>query len=147
MDIPLGFGQTGRPPVLVMVAGYSRVITARMLPSRQAADLVSGHWDLLSGWRAVPRELVWDNEAAMDAAGRGGPCSVTSSPRWPGFMPAREQRAGLWRFQAQLPTFRGWAAAEVTLSAGHRERDGVVGGVWQRSTVIRFAGVRVLAPS
>jgi transposase len=64
-DIPLGFGQTGRPPVLVMVAGYSRVITARMLPSRQAADLVSGHWDLLSGWRAVPRALVWDNEAAI----------------------------------------------------------------------------------
>lgn len=64
-DIPLGFGQTGRPPVLVMVAGYSRVITARMLPSRQAADLVSGHWDLLSGWNAVPRALVWDNEAAI----------------------------------------------------------------------------------
>ncbi|MFF4506615.1 hypothetical protein [Streptomyces sp. NPDC001401] len=49
----MGLGQTGRPPVLVMVAGYSRVITARMLPSRQAADLVSGHWDLLSGWTAV----------------------------------------------------------------------------------------------
>lgn len=63
--IPLGFGQIGRPPVLVMVAGYSRVITARMLPSRQAADLVSGHWDLLSGWTAVPRALVWDNEAAI----------------------------------------------------------------------------------
>lgn len=53
VDIPLGFGQTGRPPVLVTVADYSRVITARMLPSRQAADLVSGHWDLLSG--AWPR--------------------------------------------------------------------------------------------
>ncbi|PNG23664.1 IS21 family transposase [Streptomyces cahuitamycinicus] len=65
VDIPLGFGQTGRPPVLVMVAGYSRMITARMLPSRQAADLVSGHWDLLSGWDAVPRALVWDNEAAI----------------------------------------------------------------------------------
>ncbi|MFE2611931.1 IS21 family transposase [Streptomyces mirabilis] len=65
VDIPLGFGQTGRPPVLVMVAGYSRVITARMLPSRQAADLVSGHWDLLSAWNAVPRALVWDNEAAI----------------------------------------------------------------------------------
>src|SRR6059036_3896688 len=50
------------PPAVVMVAGYSRVITARMLPSRQAADLVSGHWDLLSGWNAVPRALVWDNE-------------------------------------------------------------------------------------
>lgn len=65
VDIPLGFGQTGRPPVLVMVAGYSRMITARMLPSRQAADLVSGHWMLLSGWNAVPRALVWDNEPAI----------------------------------------------------------------------------------
>lgn len=32
-DIPLDWGQAGRPPVLVMVSGYSRVITARMLPS------------------------------------------------------------------------------------------------------------------
>ena len=64
-DIPLGFGQTGRPPVLVTVSGCSRVITARMLPSTQAADLVSGHWALLSGWKAVPRALVWNNEAAI----------------------------------------------------------------------------------
>lgn len=65
VDIPLGFGQTGRPPVLVMVSGYSRVITARMIPTRQAADLVAGHWDLLSGWNAVPKALVWDNEPAI----------------------------------------------------------------------------------
>ncbi|MEV4562085.1 IS21 family transposase [Kitasatospora sp. NPDC049285] len=64
-DIPLGFGQTGRPLVLVMVAGYSRVITARMIPTRQVADLVAGHWDLLSGWQAVPKALVWDNEPAV----------------------------------------------------------------------------------
>jgi hypothetical protein len=38
-DIPLGFGQVGRPPVLVMVSGYSRVITARMIASRQGPDL------------------------------------------------------------------------------------------------------------
>lgn len=31
-DIPLGYGQSGCPPALVMVSGYSRVITARMLP-------------------------------------------------------------------------------------------------------------------
>lgn len=30
VDVPLGAGQVGRPPVLVMVAGYSRVITSRM---------------------------------------------------------------------------------------------------------------------
>jgi len=39
VDIPLGHGQVGRPPVLVMVAGYSRVMAAVMIPSRQAPDL------------------------------------------------------------------------------------------------------------
>ncbi|MEU1569483.1 DDE-type integrase/transposase/recombinase, partial [Streptomyces mirabilis] len=67
-DIPLGYGQTGRPPVLVMVSGYSRVITARMLPSRTTGDLIDGHWRLLNGWGAVPKTLVWDNEAGV---GRG----------------------------------------------------------------------------
>jgi transposase len=68
VDIPLGYGQSGRPPVLVIVSGYSRVITARMLPSRTTGDLVDGHWRLLCGWGAVPRMLVWDNEAGI---GRG----------------------------------------------------------------------------
>jgi transposase len=66
VDIPLGYGQTGRPPVLVIVSGYSRVITARMLPSRQSGDLIDGHWRLLAGgWGAVPRTLVWDNEPGV----------------------------------------------------------------------------------
>lgn len=65
VDIPLGYGQTGRPPVLVIVAGYSRMITARMLPSRQAGDLIDGHWKLLSAWGGTPRMLVWDNESAV----------------------------------------------------------------------------------
>ncbi len=47
VDIPLGSGQVGRPPVLVMVSGCSRVISAVMLPSRQAPDLICGHWLLL----------------------------------------------------------------------------------------------------
>ncbi|WP_229910119.1 IS21 family transposase [Streptomyces flavofungini] len=67
-DVPLGYGQTGRPPVLVMVSGYSRVIAARMLPSRTTGDLIDGHWRLLSAWGAVPKTLVWDNEAGV---GRG----------------------------------------------------------------------------
>ncbi|PBC66309.1 transposase [Streptomyces sp. TLI_235] len=66
VDIPLGYGQCGRPPVLVIVSGYSRVITARMLPSRQSGDLIDGHWRLLAdGWGAVPKTLVWDNEAGV----------------------------------------------------------------------------------
>jgi transposase len=69
--VPLGAGQIGSPPVLVMVSGYSRVMTARMIPSRQGPDLLAGHWALLSGWRAAPRALVWDNESAV-GSWRGG---------------------------------------------------------------------------
>ena len=70
-DMPLGAGQARRPPVLVMVAGYSRVMTARMMPSRQSPDLLAGHWALISGLGAVPRSLVWDNESAAGQC-RGG---------------------------------------------------------------------------
>jgi transposase len=74
VDIPLGFGQVGWPPVLVMAAGYSRVLFAVMLPSRQAADLIAGHWLLLAEHlKAVPRELVWDNESAVGSWRAGRP--------------------------------------------------------------------------
>ena len=42
VDIPLGSGQLGRPPVLVMVCGYSRKLDAVLLPSRQEPDLLAG---------------------------------------------------------------------------------------------------------
>jgi transposase len=71
--VPLGHGQTGRPLVLVMVTGYSRMITAVMLPSRQAPDLICGHWSLLQRLGAVPRALVWDNEAAVGSWRAGRP--------------------------------------------------------------------------
>ena len=71
--VPLGAGQQGTPPVLVMVSGYSRVLTARMIPSRQGPDLLAGHWKLLSGWGAVPRALVWDNESAVGSWRAGRP--------------------------------------------------------------------------
>ena len=57
-------------PVLVMVAAFSRFITAVMLPTRQTPDLLAGMWLLLSQQLgSVPRRLVWDNEAGI---GRGG---------------------------------------------------------------------------
>ncbi|WP_217161416.1 IS21 family transposase [Streptomyces sp. AC512_CC834] len=65
VDVPLGYGQQGRPPVLVMVSGYSRIITGRMLPTRMTGDLIDGHWQLLKQWGAVPRILVWDNETGI----------------------------------------------------------------------------------
>jgi transposase len=72
-DIPLGHGQVGRPPVLVMVSGYSRMIFAAMICSRQAPDLIAGHWQLLEQVRAVPRQLVWDNESAVGSWRAGKP--------------------------------------------------------------------------
>ena len=72
-DVPLGFGQVGRPPVLVMVAGYSRWLSALMIPSRQSADLLVGQWALISGWGRVPKALVWDNESAVGQWRAGRP--------------------------------------------------------------------------
>jgi transposase len=71
--IPLGAGQTGSPPVLVMVSGYSRWLLARMLPSRAAGDLFAGMWTLLSVLGAVPKTLVWDNEGAIGQWKAGRP--------------------------------------------------------------------------
>ena len=72
-DVPLGFGQVGRPPVLVMVCGYSRWLSAVMIPSRQAPDLLAGHWTLISRLGAVPKALVWDNESAVGSWHAGRP--------------------------------------------------------------------------
>jgi len=66
VDIPLGDGQQGRPPVLVIVGSYSRFITAMMLPSRTTPDLLAGTWELLSKQlQGVPHRLIWDNEAGI----------------------------------------------------------------------------------
>ncbi|MET9888423.1 hypothetical protein ABZZ20_35970 [Streptomyces sp. NPDC006430] len=96
-DIPLGYGQCGRMPVLVMVSSYSRVITSRMLPSRRTGDLIDGHWWLLTKWGAVPKTLVWDNEAGI---GRGRPTSEFAA--FAGllatkiYLPARARTRGAW---------------------------------------------------
>ena len=71
VDIPVGLGQVARLPVLTMTSGYSRLPGAVMIPTRQAEDLIAGHWDVLSGWGAVPRALVWDGESALSSR-RGG---------------------------------------------------------------------------
>jgi transposase len=71
--VPVGFACTDSPPVLVMVAGYSRMIFARMLPTRQAPDLIAGHWALLQAAGGVPAQLVWDNEPAVGSWRAGQP--------------------------------------------------------------------------
>ena len=71
VEVPVGFGQVARPPVLVMVCGYSRWISAVMIPSRQGPDLLAGHWWLIRRLGAAPKALVWDNEPAV-GQWRGG---------------------------------------------------------------------------
>jgi transposase len=68
ITLPVGFGQTRsatRLPVLVMVTGYARWLTARLIPSRVAEDLFAGWWQLIAGLGGVPRVLVWDGEGAI----------------------------------------------------------------------------------
>jgi len=66
--IPLPNGTATLLPVLVMVAAFSRFTMAVMLPTRTTADLLLGMWHLLGQLGAVPRRLIWDNEAGI---GRG----------------------------------------------------------------------------
>lgn len=68
--IPVGPGQERVLPVLVMVLGFSRLISAVMLPSRQGGDLLAGMWQVIEGWGRVPKSLVWDREAAIGGTGK-----------------------------------------------------------------------------
>jgi len=71
--VPLGQGQEASPPVIVGVSGYSRTITGRMIPSRQAHDILCGHLECLVDLGGVPRSGVYDNEAALVSRHNGRP--------------------------------------------------------------------------
>jgi len=80
IELPVGFGQTRTPaqlPVLTMVTGYSRWLTARLIPTRRAEDLFAAWWRLMVGLEAVPRTLVWDGEGAI-GRWRGGQTELTT---------------------------------------------------------------------
>ncbi len=72
-------------PVLVIVASFSKFITAVMIPSRTTADLLSGMCLLLATQLgAVPRRLIWDNESGIGrrnrfAAGVGEFCGALAT--------------------------------------------------------------------
>jgi transposase len=68
--IPVGPGQDRILPVLVMAQGYSRFLSATVLPSRQTGDLLTGMWQLITGLGRVPKTLVWDREAGIAIKGR-----------------------------------------------------------------------------
>ncbi len=64
-DVPLEAGQVARPPVIVGLCGYSRMMVGKMIPSREAHDILSGHLACLLALGAVPRAGVYDNECAL----------------------------------------------------------------------------------
>ena len=81
IKLPVGFGQTRHPtqlPVLTMVTGYSRWLSAVLVPTRAAEDLFAGWWRLIHALGAVPRTLVWDGETAV-GRNRGGRIELTAA--------------------------------------------------------------------
>ncbi|NLT55537.1 MAG: IS21 family transposase [Actinomycetales bacterium] len=97
IELPVGHRQvvSGRsvPPVLTMTLAFSRFITAVMLPSRCAGDLLAGMWSLIRGTGAVTKTLVWDLESAIgkgrrvSAAAAGFAGTLATSIR---LLPARD---------------------------------------------------------
>ncbi|MFQ6332147.1 IS21 family transposase [Nocardia sp. CWNU-33] len=80
ITLPVGFGQvrdSKRLPVLTMVTGYSRWLSAVLIPTRRSEDLFAGWWRLINRLGAVPRVLVWDGEGAI-GRWRGGRSELTT---------------------------------------------------------------------
>lgn len=74
--IPVGGGQAAMLPVLVMTLAFSKVINARMIPSRTAGDILAGMWAIISTLGAVTKTLWWDREAAIGGSGRPSPAAA-----------------------------------------------------------------------
>ena len=70
-DIPLENGEAAKPPVIVGLTGYSRVMVGQMIPSREAHDILSGNLACLKALGAVPKKGVYDNEGALVSRQRG----------------------------------------------------------------------------
>jgi transposase len=85
-DVPLGQAQVGRPPVIVGVSGYSRWLVARMIPSRQAHDVLGGHLACLLQLGGVPRKGVYDNEPALAARHTGRSTPTEAFDRFRGVL-------------------------------------------------------------
>ncbi len=107
ITLPVGFGQVRKPtqlPVLTMVTGYSRWLSGLLIPTRSAADLFAGWWQLISALGAVPRVLVWDGEGAIG--------------RW---------RAGRVELSTECQAFRGTLGAKVVvLKPREPEHKGII---------------------
>jgi transposase len=105
--LPVGFGQfrtAKQLPVLTMVAAYSRMLFALLIPTRTAEDLYAGWWQHIRRLGAVPRTLVWDGEGAVG-----------------------EYAGGRNKLTAQCHEFRGTLGAKVlVLRPGDPEAKGII---------------------
>jgi transposase len=105
--LPVGFGQVRKPtqlPVLTMVTGYSRWLSGQLIPTRAAADLFCGWWQVIERLGSVPRVLVWDGEGAVG--------------RW---------RAGKVELTTECQAFRGTLGAKVVvLKPREPEHKGII---------------------
>jgi hypothetical protein len=72
-----------------MVCGYSRWLAALLIPTRTAADLFAGWWQLISSLGAVPRVLVWDGEGAIGRWRAGRPELTTGCQAFRGTLGAK----------------------------------------------------------
>lgn len=102
--IPVGHGQAAVLPVLVGVPCYSRWTLARMIGSKEAADVLGGHLGLVVELGRSPRVGVYDGEPAISVR-RGRRLIYT---------------ADYLRLKGAL------GMGSVVLAKGHPERKGVV---------------------
>ena len=80
IEIPVGFGQTrsaSKLQVLIMVTGYSRWLSALLIPSRRSEDLFAGWWRLIDELGAVPHTFTWHSERAIGRE-RDGQSRITA---------------------------------------------------------------------
>ena len=119
IELPVGFGQTRTAtqlPVLTMVTGYSRWLSAVLIPSRTAEDLFAGWWRLL---RAARRGAAG---AGLGRGGRGRPVAA--------------RQAGADRGVPGVPR-RRWARRCIDLQAGRPGSQGAdraaPTAIWRRS--------------
>ena len=56
-------------PVLTMVCGYSRWLSAILIPTRRAEDLFAGWWHLIHALGVVPRRPTVSSDDAARSAG------------------------------------------------------------------------------
>ena len=107
ITVPVGYGQVRTAtqlPVLTMVCGYSRWLSAVLIPSRRTEDLFAGWWQHVAALGAVPRVMVWDGEGAVG--------------RW---------RGGRSELTREAQAFRGTLATKVVIcQPGDPEAKGIV---------------------